>query len=50
MNQNNVVKCFKFSKDDVIICEYDPKELSIVFLKEKTNETYKLDIKLNETD
>lgn len=23
-NQNNVVKCFKFGKGDIIVCIYDP--------------------------
>lgn len=42
---NNVVKAFKFAKGDVVVCAYDPVGNFLTFSKEKTNETYKLEIK-----
>ncbi|CAK62454.1 unnamed protein product (macronuclear) [Paramecium tetraurelia] len=43
-NLNNVVKCFKFGKGDVIVCTFDPKNETITFHKQKSSTTFKLDI------
>jgi hypothetical protein len=39
------VKAFKFAKGDVVGCVYDPVANNLTFTKEKSNETYKLEIK-----
>ena len=33
---NNTVKAFKFTKGDIITCEYDPKNKKIHFTKNST--------------
>ncbi|CAD8159903.1 unnamed protein product [Paramecium octaurelia] len=43
-NQNNVVKCFKFGKGDLIVITYDPKNDTMTFTKQKTKTTFKLDV------
>ncbi|CAD8157539.1 unnamed protein product [Paramecium pentaurelia] len=49
-NQNNVVKCFKFGKGDVVVCTYDPKNEIMIFTKQKTKTTFKLDIPKSDND
>ncbi|CAD8054837.1 unnamed protein product [Paramecium primaurelia] len=49
-NQNNVVKCFKFGKGDIIVCTYDPNNQTIIFNKQKSNTTFKLDIPKSDHD
>lgn len=49
-NFNNVVKAFKFAKGDTVACEFDAANSCVHFFKDKTNETFKLDVKLNEQD
>lgn len=45
-----MVKSFKFSTNDVIICEYDPSAMKVNFTKEKTKEKYSLEVKNLDND
>ena len=41
---NNVPKSFKYTKGDVIICDYNPEKSSLIFKKEKGEVFYHLKI------
>ena len=47
---NNVVKTFKFSKGDVIVCDVDLLSKKIQFMKKSTKETYCLDFEIKHND
>jgi len=49
-DRNNLVMAFRFTRNDTVICTYDPNEKKIFFENKRTKEKYNLKFEIIEKD